>query len=202
MAEPAFWKSASAWTGLAVATHAPGRIGVVASPLEGLGIASVHVRRGGSAALAERVKALFDLDLPDGPRRVEAGPVAFVATGPGAWLAVCEDAPSGWSDQLAGQLEGLASVCDQSDGYAAIGLEGPAVLDVLAKGVFLDLDLRAFPVGAGAGATVAHIGVILWRRDVAEFEMLTFRSYAASFWHWLAESAAEYGLAVSPRSLS
>src|SRR5882757_7469648 len=82
MAEPALWKSTSAWTGLAVATHAPGRIGVVASPLEGLGIASVHVRRGGSAALAERVKALFDLDLPDGPRRVEAGPVAFVATGP------------------------------------------------------------------------------------------------------------------------
>ena len=85
---------------------------------------------------------------------------------------------------------------DQSDGYAGLRLEGPAVLEVLAKGVFLDLHLSAFPVGSAAGVTVSHIGVILWRREETAFEMLCFRSYARSFWHWLEESAAEYGLAV------
>jgi heterotetrameric sarcosine oxidase gamma subunit len=194
MAEPTLFKPTSAWTGLVAAAPAGAR--VTARPLEGLGLASVHARKGDIAALTTKVKELFGLDLPDSPRRVAAGAVAFVATGPGAWMAVCEGATSGWADQLAGQLEGLAAVCDQSDGYAAIRLEGPAVLDVLAKGVFIDLDVRVFPVGSAAGVTVAHVGVVLWRREDLAFEMLSFRSYAGSFWHWIEESAGEYGLAV------
>ena len=175
--------------------------GVFARPLPNLRFATVLARKGRMPALAERVQALYGLEPPRSPRRVAAGETAFVATGPGVWLAVNEAADPFWPEKLASELEGLASVADQSDGYAAIRLEGPAVLDMLAKGVFLDLHLSTFPVGSAAGVSIAHIGIILWRREAEVFELLCFRSYAQSFWHWIQESAAEYGLAVLPAAL-
>ena len=171
--------------------------GVVARPLAVLGLATVLARKGARGAVHARVAALHGVTPPDGPTRAAAGDVAFVATGPGAWLAVDESGRPGWAARLAGELEGLASVSDQSDGYVAVRLEGPAVLEVLAKGVFIDLHPQAFPVGAAAATTLAHIGVILWRRDEEAFDLLAFRSYAGDLWRWLAESAAEYGLAVA-----
>jgi sarcosine oxidase gamma subunit len=40
--------------------------------------------------------------------------------------------------------------------------------------------------------------VILWRRsDLAAFEVAVFRSYAASFWHWLTTAAEAEGLQLA-----
>jgi sarcosine oxidase subunit gamma len=195
MAEPTTWTQTSAWAGITAVTHAGA--GVVARPLDTLVLASVHARKGRGAALKAKVKARFKIDLPPGPKRAAREGVAFVGTGPGAWMAVGEGVEAGWLDALAADLEGLASVTDQTGSYAAMRLEGPAVLDALAKGVFLDLHETAFPVGSAAGVSIAHIGAVVWRRERLVFEVLTFRSYAASFWHWLDESAAEYGLTVA-----
>ncbi len=189
------WQAVSAFAGVTAPVHVPGA-GLAVTVLDGLGLASVHARKGAGAALAAKVKATYGADLPQRPQRIAAGDLAFVGTGPGAWMAVGEAGPLGFADRLAADLAGLASVNDQSDGYAALRLEGPAVLDVLAKGVFLDLHDSAFPVGSAAGVVIAHIGAILWRREAMVFEVLVFRSYAASFWQWVEESALEYGLAV------
>jgi heterotetrameric sarcosine oxidase gamma subunit len=189
------WTAASAWTAIAPPSASAGA-GLTVTPLDMLGLASVHARRGAQAELAARVKTAYAVALPDRPCPVASGEVAFVGLGPGAWMAVTEAGPSGWADRLAADLDGLASVNDQSDAYAALRLEGPAVLDVLAKGVFLDLHDSVFPVGSAAGVSVAHIGAVLWRREPQVFEILTLRSYAASFWQWVEESAAEYGMAV------
>lgn len=196
MADPMTWTPTSAWAGIATPA-ANAAAGLTATPLDTLGLATVHARKGATARLAAKVKATWGVALPDKPARIASGDVAFVGLGPGAWMAVSEAGPLGWAEKLAADLSGLASVNDQSDGYAALRLEGPAVLDVLAKGVFLDLHDSVFPVGSAAGVIIAHIGAILWRREAAVFEVLTFRSYAASFWQWTQESAAEYGLAVS-----
>jgi sarcosine oxidase subunit gamma len=118
----------------------------------------------------------------------------MVATAPGAWLAVDEAGGPEWAEDLVEAMEGLASVSEQSHGYAKVRLEGPAALDVLAKGPFLDLHLSAFPVGAAAVTDASHMGLILWRRGPLAFDLLCFRSYASSLWDWLEESAAEYGL--------
>ena len=195
MAEPATWHAVSPFSRIARPAM-PAGAQVRVKPLADLAMATVLARKGQGAALTEKIEALYGLTLPDGPRRAANGAVAFVATGPGVWLAVREDGAAGWPAQLAEELAGLASVMDQSDGYAGVRVEGLMVRDVLAKGVFLDLHDRAFPVGSAAGVSVAHLGVILWRREAEAFEMLCFRSYAASFWHWLEESAAEFGLAV------
>jgi sarcosine oxidase subunit gamma len=189
------WTAASAFAGVVAPVATPGA-GLTVTVLDTLGLASVHVRKDAGPTLAAKVKAAYGIVLPERPQRVAAGEVAFVGTGPGAWMAVSEAGAAGWADRVAADVSGLASVNDQSDGYAALRLEGPAVLDVLAKGVFLDLHDSVFPMGSAAGVTIAHIGAILWRREAAVFEVLVFRSYAASFWQWVEESAAEYGLAV------
>ena len=46
-----------------------------------------------------------------------------------------------------------------------------------------------------AVTVIAHVGAVVWRRNGC-FAFAVFRSYAGSFWHWLAASAAEFGLTV------
>lgn len=184
-------------TAIAQYAHAVGEGGgVTATPLENLNLATVICRKGQAKALAAKVKKLFKVTLEDASRRSGEGAVSFVGTGPGIWLAVNENYDPLWVMQLTKDLEGLASVSDQSDGYAPIRLEGPKVIEVMEKGVFTDLHLSAFPVGAAGGFSVHHVGVILWRRAELAFDILSFRSYDRDLWHWIEESAAEFGLQV------
>lgn len=178
-------------------TRAGTGTGVAALVRDRLGLATVMVRKGGQAELARRIQARFGIELPDGPRRECAGAVAFIGTGPGAWLATAERGGNGFAAELQPLLDGLAAVADQTDGYVAIRLTGPSVRDTLAKLVPIDVHPSAFAVGAAASTVTAHIGVTLWRlpdrSDGAAFEIVLFRSLAHSFWHGLAEAAAEFG---------
>ena len=164
----------------------------VARPIGGLSIATVIARRGQRQALQARAADLFGLELPDGPRRVQGRGLAVLGTAPGAWLALAESSDPYWAQGLADSLAGLASVADQTDAYVGVRLAGPAARDILAKSVGLDLHDTVFPVGAGAVTTAAHLGLILWRRETEAFEILSFRSYAESFWHWLVETGADF----------
>jgi sarcosine oxidase subunit gamma len=163
--------------------------GVAIQPLFGLGLATVVARQGRATELSARIAERHGLDLPDGPRLAVGGGVAFLGTAPGAWLAVTPSGHPAWALELAGALEGLASVADQSDAYVAVRVSGPLAEPILARSVGLDLHPGAFPVGAGAVTSAAHLGLILWRQEPEVFEVLAFRSYAESFWHWLTEAA-------------
>jgi sarcosine oxidase subunit gamma len=127
--------------------------------------------------------------------------VALAGTGPGAWLVTSESGGNAFAVSLRDLLDGVAAVIDQSDGYASLRLSGPKVRETLAKGVPLDLHARAFQVGDVAVTVVSHIGATLWRLDDGPdgspvFEVVVFRSLAESFWHWLSESSAEFGMTV------
>jgi sarcosine oxidase subunit gamma len=98
-------------------------------------------------------------------------------------------------ERLAQQLEGLASVVDQSDGVGLLRLTGTPLLDVLAKGVAVDLSATAFPAGSVAVTQIAHMGLTLWKVDeTPTFHIAIARSMAGSFLHWLEASAAVTGL--------
>ena len=175
--------------------------GVTVSARDGLGIATVLVRKGQAAALAMRVKEGFGIDLPRVPRRAMSGKIAFAATGPEAWLAIAEDGGNGFAAFLRDAIGDYAAVVDQSDGYAVLRVSGQNARALLAKGVPLDLHARSFQVGDLAATVVSHIGTTIWRLADREdgapvFELLVFRSLAESFWHWLNESAAEFGLTI------
>jgi sarcosine oxidase subunit gamma len=164
----------------------------------GLALAAVMVRKGTGEALTRRVHAVFGLDLPTTPRRSARGSLAFVWAGAGRWLAVTEGGDgSSFEKLLRDDLSTLASISDESDGRAVVRIAGARARDALAKGIPVDLNPRVFTAGDAAVTTVGHIGVHLWQLDEAPtYEFAVFRSYAAAFWRWLIDSAAEFGVAV------
>jgi sarcosine oxidase subunit gamma len=185
----------------------PGRFGregvsgLEIAELASVGLATVMARRGKVAAVKEAIKAAYGVDPVDGAKVSFAGKVMFVGAGPGHWLAVSTEMPHGeLALDLGHSLAGLASVADQSDARGVLRLSGPKVRDVLAKGLPIDLDPRAFQKGDTAVSIINHIGVHLWQTDDAPvYEIAFFRSYSGSFWKWLTDSAAEYGYRVTGR---
>jgi sarcosine oxidase subunit gamma len=188
----------SAFSGLLVAAG-NGR-GVTVIDRDGLGMATVTARKGALEPLSGRIRQHFGLELPGGPTLVSAGGVSFAGTAPAAWLAMRERGGNEFPAALRQLVGASAAVTDQSDGYGVLRLTGPEVRSALAKLVPIDIHPRAFKPGAVAATLAAHMGLILWRLEdagvVPVFEIAVFRSLAASFWHALAESAAEFGLAV------
>jgi heterotetrameric sarcosine oxidase gamma subunit len=180
--------------------------GVIAVDRDGLGLATVLVRKGRAAALSQRGRDLFGIDLPNVPGYVVARNVAFVGTGPGAWLAMRERGGNSFASSLKDSLGNLASVADQSDGYAVLRLTGPKLRDTLAKLIPIDVHSSAFAPGHVASTVASHINATLWRLEDADdgspvFEVAVFRSLAANFWHALSQSAAEFGLVVAGHSV-
>ena len=174
--------------------------GLTVRDRDGLGLATVISRKGQRHALAEKVLSAFALELPTGPRRVSAVNLAFAGTAPGTWLA-SHELDAGYAGELRARLAGLASVSDQSGGMAILRLSGPKVRDVLAKGAPIDLHASAFRIGDVAATVCSHLSVTIWRlEDEADlspaYELAIFRSLAGSLWSWLAEAAAEFGIAV------
>lgn len=201
MAETATPARSSPLHGVAVPGRygrADGAPGVVVSELPAPGLASVTARKGRGADAIAAAQAAFGIALPATPRRVEAGDLAFVWSGPGQWLAHSMQEPQGGMEALlAGPLGGTVTVVDQSHARLLLGISGPRVRDALAKGVAIDLDPSVFKTGDAAVTGVARISVQLWQSDDAPTYVFAIaRSLAGSFWHWLEASAAEYGLGV------
>ncbi len=202
MAETAtLWKPRGAWAGIVQAGRfgAEGEAGVTVLMRDGLGIATLIVGPNGGAALAAAIRERFGVDLPQGPAAVSSGADQAIWSGPEQWLLI-GDRRAGFSDALAG-LANLAAVSDQSDSRAVLSLSGPRVRDLLAKGCMIDLHPAAFPAGAAALTSIAHMPVALWRSadgaDGPVFEIMAPRSMAGSFWSWLSASAAEFGCVVA-----
>lgn len=172
-----------------------GRAGVTLAWRSGPALAAVNVRRNRLDALAGRVRDVFGLQLVLVPKCVIAGPIAFVWGGPGQWLAMADgEDGAAFEQRLRATLGNLASVSDQSDGRTVFRVGGERARDVLAKGVPIDLHPRAFRPGDAAVTTVAYIGAQFWQvDDTPTYEFIISRSFAAGFWEWLIDAAAEFG---------
>jgi sarcosine oxidase subunit gamma len=184
------------FTGLPFSS-ASGR-GVLAADRDGLGIATILVRKGQLNALSSRVRERFGIELPSGPYRVAAGDVAFAGVAPGSWLVTSEIDSHRFAASLKEGLGAVAAVADQSSGYAVLRLTGPKLREALAKVLPVDLHPRSFRTGDVLATLASHVSATLWRlQDAADgspvFEVAVYRSFAASFWHSLASSAAEFG---------
>lgn len=200
MAEFAQWTPRSAWAGIAAPGHmgVAGREDVTVTLLDGYGLASIIAPPDRLDALGEKLSTACGLALPSTPRIVSADRRDLIGIGPGQWLlrtASKREVPA-----LMAALAPHAALADQSDARAALRLSGPKTRDVLAKGVMIDLHPQVFAVGDAAATSVAHIGLQLWRLpdavDGPVFELSVARSYAGSFWSWLATSASQYGCRI------
>lgn len=175
-----------------------GENGVTVAERTGMSLCNVLARKGAQARLTDRVRQAHGIELPREPRYTSAGSVGFVWAGPSQWLAFDRSAvPHSFEPRLRATLAGMASVMDQSDGRTVVRVRGPRARDALAKGVLIDLHPSVFQPGHAAVTTVAHIGVHMWQLDAAPtYELAMFRSFAVSFWEWLVDAAAEFGVSV------
>lgn len=177
----------------------PARADLRVETRAGLGLAHVMARKGVTPAA---IGAALGLTPPDGPLRAQNEDMALIGVGPDVWLAVREGAAGDWADTLARQLEGLASVSEQSGGYLVLRVSGPAARELIQRGAFIDLDPSVFEPNAAATTSIAHMGAILWALETADsFEIALFRSYAASFAHWIETASAglDHGAFAYPR---
>lgn len=202
MPEPAIaWRPRGAWAGTAQpgAFGAKGEPGVVATPLDGFGLATLIAAPGAAADLSRMVEARIGVSLPERPRIVSGRGNDVIWCCPDQWLLRAATR-EGFAAILR-DLSPHAAVSDQSHARAALRLTGPRVRDALAKGVMIDLHPDAFAVGDVAITSVAHVGAQFWRRadgpNGAVFEIMVPRSFAGSFWSWFVGSAAEFGCEVS-----
>lgn len=180
MAEPLIARSALR-AHVAPAASPSGSPGVTLRERSGLTLASIAALRGREAELADAVRAAYGIELPTTPKRVAAGDAAFVWAGPGKWLAV--------STAQAEFAALPAAVADQSDGRAVLSLSGPAARELLATLTAIDLHVRAFAAGDAAVTHAASIAIHLWQVDDAPtYEIVTFRTYAATLWRWIVEA--------------
>jgi len=175
-----------------------GEAGVCIAERTGLALASIAALRGREAAVSAALEAAFGLTAPTRPCRVQGDRLALSWTGPqGQWLADSDAALGDLAAALRERLGPLAAVTDQSDGWLVCRLTGPRVRDMLAKCLTIDLDPRCFQPGDIALTRAGHLDVRLWHlREPGTYEISCFRSYGASLFGWLEESALAFGLEI------
>lgn len=88
-----------------------------------------------------------------------------------------------------GPIEG-AALSDQGSAWACCALEGANAAVVLARLVPIDLRDGALAVGASARTLLGHMNCILIRRAPQRYEIMVFRSMAASCVHDLSRAMA------------
>ena len=144
-------------------------------------------------AFLASAQATLGLELPLQPNTLAStADCSALWLGPDEWLLV-----SRRHDHISERLA-IADgwLTDVSHGRSAWRISGPHTLDVLAKGISVDLHIRAFAPGSCVQTGYAHVGVIVHRLDATTFDVYCARSYAQYLWHALTHAACEYGYEV------
>lgn len=160
-----------------------------------LTIAHICAGKDKQRQVSAAIHAAYGETLPENPKCVSmAHGVDVIWAGPNQWLAVADrDGERDLEKELAPLLEGLAAVTDQSDARSVVRVGGTHARSLLAKGVPIDLDPRAFAPRSAALTHASHIGVMLWQvDDTPTYDLAVFRSFADSFAGWLRSAAAEW----------
>lgn len=135
-------------------------------------VTSIAILPGQEKSVARALKPL-GLTFPAPNTSVMAGEATLVWTARHQAFLIGIAAPD-----IAG-----AAMTDQSDGWAALRLEGPTAGEALMRLYPLDLRLASFPVSAVARAPLNHMQSILLRTAPYAFDILVFRSMARTAWH-------------------
>lgn len=86
----------------------------------------------------------------------------------------------------------LVSLVQLDHSREAYRVSGTHAARLLMKGVAIDLDEQAFPVGSLFQSSIHDIGVTALRRERSSFDLLVYKSFSSSFHNWLADAAMEF----------
>jgi heterotetrameric sarcosine oxidase gamma subunit len=161
-----------------------------------LSICTIQPFRGRRAACAAALKNAIEFDLPATGRSNGKGRDMLAWSGPDMFVAISADPTL--AERLRKALGGNAAIVDQSDGKVLFRVSGRDARALLEKGVTVDLHPRAFAAGHVALTLLSHLSAqIIQCDDAPTYEIVLSRAFAADFWHWLEESAGEFGLTLS-----
>ena len=128
--------------------------------------------QGQSASVSAALKAATGIGLPNPGEVLAWDGVKAVWAGPGQALILgAEVAPEG------------AAIADQSDGWIWLILDGAGAADVLARLTPIDLREDSFGVGQAARTLLFHMTATILRTGTERYEILVFRSMAATAVH-------------------
>ncbi len=162
------------------------------------GAVSLRARRDDPAA-RDALALSLGMALPATCETVVRDEQVLLGLGPDEWLLLCPKAPVTAEDLAMKLANQLIAVTDLSDNYITLFLRGPHALDLLAKGVPIDLHPEVFPSGRCAQTLLAKAEIILYRGCDASNETYTLicrPSFAPYIFTWLEDAAQEYGLAI------
>lgn len=149
-----------------------------------------------SPLVYSRFRDRFGFELPPKRRYTRQALTAATCIAPNQWLVhrANGDAPALENELISGLGE-AASIFDQTNGRAMFRVSGPRARDTLSKGVLLDLDPSEFGPGSAASTSIAYMSVTFWQIDnLPTYELVVFRSYAETLWHWLIDASTEFGV--------
>jgi sarcosine oxidase subunit gamma len=201
-------KSALAQLGLASHTaDDDAAAGIVMSEHPFRAIVNLRGKPDDAAFMAAAEKAIGTA-LPTAPNTsAEGKDTTVIWLSPEEWWVIFESdestAERALADGLRVSLGGcLFAVVEVGESRTAIRVSGPRVRDLLAKGCPLDFHPAVFGgPGHSAQSLMAKAPAVIHQlADSADghavFEIYVLRSFAEYLWLWLADAAAEYGLAV------
>lgn len=161
---------------------------------ENVQIVGITARERETESLVLAFRAVYCLDLPMKPARVEKDGLAVVWAGWNQWLVMSDVAAApNLAEMMQAEFGSYAAVVDHSDARAIVAISGGCARDLLAKGVPIDLHPRVFTTGDAAATAIAHIGIYIWQTDEKPtFELALPRTYADSLWRWMEHASAEF----------
>ena len=149
-----------------------------------------------AGALKDRVREATGVAPPPPGNSASNDDLTLLWTAPGRWLIVSEHHADLAETLIAAIDVDIGTVSDLGHARCVLRLSGPMAPSVLAKGLPIDLHLRAFPVDGVVQGSIHHIGVLVHRAAADAFDLYVFRGFAVSLLAWLTDAAAEYGCAV------
>lgn len=138
-------------------------------------VTSVAPFAGKTRAVSSALKAALGLSFPGPNKAVSKGEARIIWAGREQALLIGAAPPEA--------LAGIAALTDQSDGLAALRIEGPLAEAALARLVPIDLGPAAFGRGATARTMLGHMTCSISRVGAQGYEILVFRSMARTALH-------------------
>jgi sarcosine oxidase subunit gamma len=150
----------------------------------------------GNPAFVAGVAGIVGVEPPTVTNTSQSGAEAVVLwLGPDEWqIEVAAAVETEIASQLDDALAELhASAVAVGNGHVTLSISGPHALDVLAKGMTLDLVPVHFPAGRCARSLLAKAPVLLHRPgDELLYEVTVARSFSGYAFRWLEDAAIEY----------